>query len=221
MEYINSKVKWLIEQRIDNSFGLSISKIAPLVRNAGRFRYWLGSDISKITRVLQIVQSEGVSPAFFAIYEVNEGYNSRFGWLNHTYALGDPYQDAREVAKWIKNGSNYPYYTPAWVDVGTNNLDFVPKDVQRYGNEYYKKLPLGTIGKLYIAGTAAATWEVFYPKGLLAEYNGVMNYGAPLNNMIKTLESWGVKVGSGHIDIDPDPGIINKKSNFIFVARRR
>lgn len=219
MAYIDSKVKWLIEQRVDNSFGLSISEIAPRVVNYGRFKHWLNSNISNITSVLEIVESEGVSPAFFAIYEINEGYNASYGWLNHTYALQDPYQDAREVAKWIKNGSNYPYYKPAWVDVGTNNLDFVPLDVQVYGNAYYGLLPLGTIGKLYIAGTAAATWEVFYPQGLLKEYNGVMDYGSPLNNMVQTLENWGVDIGSGQIDIGDD--IINKRNDFIFVARRR
>src|SRR5699024_4709465 len=41
------------------------------------------------------------------------------------------------------------------------------------------------------------TWEVYYPNGLLAEYNGVQNYGTPINHMIQYIEEWNGTISGG------------------------
>src|SRR5699024_10761508 len=176
--------------RVSDSFGLSVDDIADKVKNYGRFSAWLGGDVTKIKRVLNIVKDNGVSPAFFARYEKTEGYNSSWGWLNHTRPQGDYYQDAENVAKWIVSQSNNTTDKPAWIDAG-NPKDFVPQSVKNEGNKHFASLPKGTIGRVIIAGTAAATWEVYYPKGLLKEYNGVQDYGKPITSIAKTIKDWG------------------------------
>src|SRR5699024_8786887 len=97
----DGNVRNLVNSRVSDSFGLSVDDIADKVKNYGRFSAWLGGDVTKIKRVLNIVKDNGVSPAFFASYEKTEGYNSSWGWLNHTRPQGDYYQDAENVAKWI------------------------------------------------------------------------------------------------------------------------
>ena len=211
--HIEPKALAIIEKNIDHSFGLTVPEIASRVANYGRFSSWLNGNVNAIADILYIVQSEGVSPAFFASYEVNEGYNSNYGWLNHTYVNGTPQEDARSVAQWLYNGSNYDGYSVAWIDTGTNSLDFVPQSVKNDGDAYYRNLPLGTIGKIYIAGTAAAAWEVFYPLGLLKEYNGVMNYGKPLTNMFNLIEVWGGDIE----EADPIPPPTKKKGLPIYM----
>lgn len=182
-----------IESDVSDSFSLSIDDIAEKTKNYGRFRAWLNSDVGRIKEVLRAVEGEGVSPAFFASYEKTEGYNNSWGWLNHTRQQGSYLEDAQSVARWIVNQSNNMTDRPAWVDVG-NPVDFVPSNVKEQGNNHFKSIPRGSIGRVVITGTAAATWEVYYPKGLLKEYNKVQNYGKPLTNMMITIKEWG---GSG------------------------
>src|SRR5699024_2896258 len=130
-----------------------------------------------------VVKNRGVSPAFFASYEVTEGYNSSWGWLNNTVPQGNPIQDAQSVSDWIVSQSKIMDSKRSWIDVG-NPVDFVPESVNTSGNQDFPSLPSGTIGRVVIAGTAAATWEVYYPQGLKKEYNKVQDSAPPLANMI-------------------------------------
>lgn len=184
---------------ISSEFNLSVEQVASKCFDVGRFKaYGLSND--QIKNVLNAVKSNGISPAFFAAYEANEGYNSSWGWLNHTVPQGNYLEDSKSVSNWLKNQSEDMTGTPAWIDYANYN-DFVPEDVKKAGNEDFKKMKKGAIGRAYIAGTAAATWEVYYPNGLLAEYNGVQNYGAPLTDTMKTIEYWGGKIeGGGNTD---------------------
>ena len=145
---MKKEYKDYLHKNISNDFGISIDKLAPQITNIGRFKEWLGGDVSKIKKVLKIVKSEGVSPAFFAAYESSEGV-SMFGWLNHTYVQGDAYNDARQVAKWIVSQSKKPAQ-PAWIDVGTNNWDVVPSSVKQQGNADAKSYKSGDIGRVMI-----------------------------------------------------------------------
>lgn len=188
----DKKLDKFIHSKIDNDFGLSVDTIAGKVGNAGRFNVWLGGNKGKIKEVLNAVKDEGVSPSFFAAYEATEGFNQAWGWLNHTTVQGNPVQDARAVAQWIVRQSKTSV-DPAWIDFA-NYVDFVPPDVKAEGNKDYKNMPDGVIGKVVIAGTAAATWEVYYPNGLKASYNGVQDYGAPITEMYKAIERWGGKI---------------------------
>lgn len=192
----DKKLKNYVHSKITNDFGLSVDDIAPKVTNAGRFSAWLGGNQTKIKQVLKAVKDEGVSPAFFASYEVGEGYNSAWGWLNHTTPQGNYIQDAKAVARWIVSQSKRMNEKPAWIDYANYN-DFVPQSVKQSGNKDFNNLPSGAIGRVVIAGTAAATWEVYYPNGLKASYNGVQNYGKPLTEQYKNIEKWGGSLTGG------------------------
>ena len=195
-------MKSFIESPVSNDFGLSVDQVAEKCKTYGRFSAWLNGDLTRIKEVLNVVKDVGVSPAFFASYERTEGYNSSWGWLNHTSVNGSPLNDAETVAHWVVQQSNNTTDNPAWIDFA-NYKDFVPNNVKQEGNAHFSTLPSGTIGRVVIAGTAAATWEVYYPNGLLAEYNGVQNYGTPINHMIQYIEEWGGKIsGSGGSDSD-------------------
>lgn len=193
------KLKAFIETGINDSFGLSVDEVAEKCKGYGRFRAWLNSDVTRIKEVLNKVKSMGVSPGFFASYERSEGYNSKWGWLNHTRPYGNPVQDAESVCKWIKSQSKDMNSKPAWIDYA-NYKDFVPKDIQRDGNAHFKSIKSGAIGRVLIAGTAAATWEVYYPLGLKKEYNGVQNYAPPLKVILDSIEQWGGSATGGSGD---------------------
>lgn len=192
----NPKMKRFIESPVSNDFGLTVEQVAEKCKSYGRFSAWLNGDVALIKQVLNAVKGVGVSPAFFASYERTEGYNSSWGWLNHTTQQGSYTNDARVTAQWIVSQSKNTSDNPAWIDLA-NYKDFVPSSVKQAGNAHFSTLPSGAIGKVVIAGTAAATWEVYYPNGLKAEYNGVQNYGTPINHMIQYIEEWGGTISGG------------------------
>lgn len=192
----NVKMKNFVESPVSSEFGLTIDQIAEQCKSWGRFNAWLNQDVPRIRQILTIVQENGVSPAFFAAYERTEGYNASWGWLNHTSVNGSPETDAASVAAWVASQSRSTSDGPAWIDFANYN-DFVPESVKASGDAHFSTLPLGTIGRVVIAGTAAATWEVYYPNGLKAEYNGVQDYGAPINHMIQYIEEWGGNISGG------------------------
>ena len=193
-----------VDSPVSKEFGLSISQVANKVKGYGRFKSWLGGDVSKIEQVLQIVKENGISPTFFGAYERTEGYNPEWGWLNHTRQKGDYFQDADSVSKVVKTASNNMSSKPSWVDYG-HPVDFVPESVKTAGNEHFSNLPKGTIGRAFIPLTAAGAWQVYYPNGLKKEYNKVRDYGAPLSIMIKAIEEWGGVIGDSGGGTVPDP----------------
>jgi hypothetical protein len=79
---------------------------------------------------------------------------------------------------------------PSWVDAGFP-VDFVPPAIKDAGNADFKSMASGTIGRIYLPSTAAATWEVYYPNGLKKEYNQVQDYGAPLAAAMQNIRSMG------------------------------
>lgn len=188
------KIDKFTHSYINDDFGLTIDQIATKVGGYGRFNAWLGGNQTKIKKVLQTVKDNGVSPAFFAAYEVNEGYTSPWGWLNHTYAKGDYLTDAISVTNVIKNQANNMNGQPAWAD-SANSPWTPPADVVAAGNKDFKEnMVKGTIGRAYIPLTAAATWAAYYPKGLQAAYNGVQTYGNPFLDAANTILRWGGKL---------------------------
>lgn len=200
-----TQIQTFVHTSVASDFGLSVAQVAEKVKNYGRFNAWLGGDITRIKEVLEIVKTNGVSPAFFAAYEKTEGYNSSWGWLNHTNVNGSPTTDATSVANWVVTQSKNMYGSPAWIDYA-NYKDFVPSDVKTAGNADFLSMSSGSIGRVVIAGTAAATWEVYYPNGLKAEYNGVQNYGAPITGMMETIIAWGGKIDGTGGGGGTDPG---------------
>lgn len=192
----NEQIQAVMRQSVSNDFGISRDKIYATFPNipTGRFAYLLNDERDKVEKIWDIVESEGVSAAVWTAYESNEGYNSSWGWLNHTRWQGDVYEDARAVARWLKNfdGSGQ---TPAWDDPGGGTVGVVPADVRAKGNAEYSGWSNDTIGKTYCAGTAAAAWGMWYPEALSASVNGVQNYGNPLQRMADLIFNvWGGKV---------------------------
>lgn len=193
MKFEDETLGKYIHSSIDDDFGLDIDTVAKNVHNGGRFKAWLGGDLSATKKVLQIVKDEGMSPAFFGAYEISEGYNASWGWLNWTSPTGDAYTDARNVARHMISVSNDKTKNPSFVDYG-NPVYFVPQSVQNEGLEDFQSMPAGTIGRALIPSTAAATWEVYYPKGLDPAYNGVQWYGKPITSQYKNILSWGGEI---------------------------
>lgn len=193
----NEKLRNFVHSPVNKDFGLTVAQVAEKAKSYGRFNAWLGGNVTQIIEVLEIVKARGVSPAFFAAYEKTEGYNSSWGWLNHTYINGSPTTDAASVSDWIVSQSNIMTGGPAWIDYA-NYKDFVPESVKAAGNADFQNMTKGSIGRVVIAGTAAATWEIYYPNGLKAEYNGVQDYGAPITGMMNSIIDWGGTIdGSG------------------------
>src|SRR5699024_3767441 len=192
----DENLKSFVHSSVSDDFGLSVETVAEKCKSYGRFSAWLNSDISRIKEVLEKVKSNRVSPAFFASYEKTEGYNSKWGWLNHTSINGNPLTDADSVSKWIVSQSNNTTDKPAWIDYA-NYKDFVPENVKQEGNKDFESMSLGSIGRVVIAGTAAATWEVYYPLGLKKEYNGVQDYAKPITGMMETINEWGGNISGG------------------------
>lgn len=204
----DEKMRNFVHSKVSNEFGLSVEQVADKCKSYGRFSSWLNGNVKLIVEVLNKVKSNGVSPAFFASYEKTEGYNSSWGWLNHTVPQGSYLNDSDSVSKWIVTQSKNTTDKPAWIDFANYN-DFVPNDVKVAGDLDFQNMTSGSIGKVVIAGTAAATWEVYYPNGLKAEYNGVQNYGAPINAMMDSIIEWGGTLNGGETnpenpDIKPE-----------------
>lgn len=192
----NEQIQSVMRQSVSNDFGISRDTIYSTFPKipTGRFAYLLNDERKSVEKIWDIVESEGVSPAVWTAYESNEGYNSSWGWLNHTSWQGDVYEDARAVARWLKN-FNGAGHTPAWDDPGGGTVGVVPAEVKAKGNAEYASWSNDTIGKTYCAGTAAAAWGMWYPEALSARVNGVQNYGNPLERMADLIFNvWGGKV---------------------------
>lgn len=211
---MDAEMQAFIHSPINSDFGLSLDEVVSHCDNTtgsfGRFQAWCNGDTATIKSVLQAVQDVGMSPAFFASYEANEGYNSSWGWLNYTTPQGNPVQDASFVAKHMVAVSNTSTNQPSWIDAG-NPVDFVPQADKDAGNADFASLALGTVGKSYIPSTAATTWEVYYPNGLLAQYNQIQDYGHPLTDAIRVIKSWGGTItGSSGTPAKPSKPAPNK-----------
>ncbi|MDL2302526.1 hypothetical protein LJC58_09255 [Lachnospiraceae bacterium OttesenSCG-928-D06] len=96
-------------------------------------------------------------------------------------------------AQYLANQSKIMNSTLAWYDTDwkrqgfSGPVDFVPQSVKNNGEANFANMPSGSIGRVYIPSTAAATWEVYYPDGLKKSYNQVQNYGAPLQGVLNSI----------------------------------
>ena len=144
-----------------------------------RLRY-LGADVN---RLYDTIKGQGISPEWFFAYELQEDLNPNWGWLNHTVPHGDAYADAVSVCNWIKQFANSDSFHVA-TEGGLGNQSMAAK--------WNQEFPKGTIGRLYLQGTAAAAAE------LLGQNGGY--YGKPLAGCVSVIKSWGghtVKGGDG------------------------
>lgn len=190
--YSEAQVKSFAHQPINSTFGVTDSAVEEWFLGTGTSvigRY--GLNASNIGQVTEVVKVQNISVALFYAYTVNEGGGAG-GFINHYAndtsgeAVGNATRDARYLAEQSKAMGS----SPSWIDAG-NPLDFVPQSAKDAGNADFESMPSGAIGRAYIPATAAAAWEVYYPNGLKKEYNGVQNYGAPLQSIMKTIAALG------------------------------
>lgn len=84
----------------------------------------------------------------------------------------------------------------AWYDQAFPDRYTTPKDKQEKGQKEADSLPKGSIGRMYLAGSAAMTWACFDPEALKGSVNGVQDYGDPIAGITALLKEWGAKEGS-------------------------
>lgn len=143
-----------------------------------RVRAW-GVDVN---RLYDTVKSAGVSPEWFFAYDLAEGNPTSYSWLNHFGShLADPYADATRVCNWIKQFAYSDSFTPA-----TGFGAYASPQLTAQWNQEFGK---GTIGRLYLQGTAAAVME------MANENSG--RYGRPLAQCVGFIKGWGGHTNSG------------------------
>lgn len=167
-----------------------------------------GLNATNIKEITAAVKEVGVSPVFFYVYTVSEG-GGLAGFINHysrDKELSGGVANAKRDAIYIVEIANSTGHDPAWQDLGTKsgNGDFVPKAIQAAGNEDFKKMPTGTIGRIYLPATAAVAWEVYYPEGLKGSVNGVQDYGKPLKALMNSITKMGGNPMEGGAIVSPD-----------------
>lgn len=184
--------KAFLKLNVGNDFGVDEAKMLAGAKKSARVMSWLGGKDENIKKVASIVKSNGMSPELFFAYDIQEQGTS-WGWLNHTSYTGDPYSDADSVSKWAVSQANSTGKVQlAWYDAG-NPYYTTPADKQTEGQKFADSLPAGAIGRMYLSGTAAATWAAFDPDGLKASVNQVQNYGDPIQGCMDLIKSWGGK----------------------------
>lgn len=173
-------VEGFCKSPINADFGVNKAKmIQDFSARSRRAQAW-GVDANKL---YDVVKQNGVSPEWFFAYELQEQLDTygRDSWLNHYgYHLADPYQDAANVCNWIKSLAQNPNFTAA-TESGKGN--------QALAAQWNKEFPIGTIGRVYLQGTAAAAWEL---EGIAGGY-----YGKPLSGCVSVIKSWGGHTNSG------------------------
>lgn len=142
-------------------------------------------------KLYDTVKSAGVSPEWFFSYDLNEG-GDQFGWLNHMdKTSSDPYEDAKNVCEWIKQtANNGGEIQPGWGDSQTeSHIDPDPELAKKWNQEY----GTGTIGRVYIQGTAATVWELAGKWPTSGPYAG--HEATPVKNCCDRINKWGGSSG--------------------------
>jgi murein DD-endopeptidase MepM/ murein hydrolase activator NlpD len=99
--------------------------------------------------------------------------------LNHTYKHGDAYSDAVSVCNWIKECSVSATIKPAW----SAPEGSMPPN-QALADKWNKEFGKGSIGRVYLQGTAAAVWD-------LAGVTPNPAIGKPITGCFNTIKKWG------------------------------
>lgn len=160
---------------INANFGVNKeTMINDFANRSQRVHAW-GVDVN---RLYDTVKNAGVSPEWFFAYELQE-QGTGYGWLNHTYRHGDAYSDAVSVCNWIKECSVSDTIKPAW----SAPEGSMPPN-QALADKWNKEFGKGSIGRVYLQGTAAAVWD-------LAGVTPNLAIGKPITGCVSTIKGWG------------------------------
>ncbi|QLQ60942.1 phage tail protein [Limosilactobacillus reuteri] len=163
------------KSEINATWGSDINNMKQdFAARSSRVRAW-GVDVN---RLYDVVKNAEVSPEWFFAYELQE-QGTYYGWLNHTYRHGDAYSDAQSVCEWIKNCSNSNSINPAW---SAPEGSIAPN--QALADKWNQEFGKGTIGRVYLQGTAAAVWD-------LAGQTPNPAIGKPISGCISCIKRWG------------------------------
>lgn len=168
-------VEGFAKSAINADFGVNKQQmINDFAARSQRVRAW-GVDAN---RLYDTVKNAGVSPEWFFAYELQE-QGTGYGWLNHTYRHGDAYQDAASVCEWIKSTSQTDSINPAW-SAPEGSMSPNPSLAAKWNQEFGK----GSIGRVYLQGTAAAVWD-------LAGVTPNPAIGKPITGCVNQIRNWG------------------------------
>lgn len=160
---------------INANFGVNKeTMINDFANRSQRVHAW-GVDVN---RLYDTIKNAGVSPEWFFAYELQE-QGTGWGWLNHTYKHGDAYSDAVSVCNWIKECSVSATINPAW----SAPEGSMPPN-QALADKWNKEFGKGSIGRVYLQGTAAAVWD-------LAGVTHNPAIGKPVTGCVNTIKKWG------------------------------
>lgn len=167
---------------IKSTFKISNDKAAALFLSQDSVRAThFGLNKSNIDEVTQAVLKEGVSPVFFYLYAIEE-LNGDGGFINHytSDTPGGAVANAKRDAQYIVQEANLTTDHPATGGGEPSDMDTGP------ATELYKKLPKGSIGKVYLPATSAATAEIANLKG--GHWN---DYGPPFQHAMNRIVMMG------------------------------
>lgn len=168
-------VEGFCKSPINADFGVNKGAMLNDFANRSQRVHAWGVDVN---RLYDTVKSAGVSPEWFFAYELQE-QETGWGWLNHTYRHGDPYQDAISVCEWIKECANSDSINPAW-SAPEGSMAPNPALQAKWNQEFGK----GSIGRCYLQGTAAAVWD-------LAGVTPNPAIGKPITGCVNVIKGWG------------------------------
>lgn len=188
----NGKYKWTYDQvarfltsSVKATWGVDTHKAEAMFLARGVTSTAYGLDKSNIGKITKTVQDAGVSPIFFYFYSMEEGGGAG-GYINH-YSKGakelngDAVHDAKADADYIKSHSQMTGFKAATED-----------DVPGVPTEPAQKLidssPKGSIGKVYLPATAAATGDI---AELKTSYKLPSKFGPPIRNMMDRIKNAG------------------------------
>lgn len=183
---------------INKDFGITDDALASKFLVSGKKlcdAYGLGS-VSKVKEVIAAIRGEGVSPAFFLAYAVNENAALSTwagGYINHwtLSAMGarnaaNALPHAKKDAKYVKDTAAS---TSGKVCLTAAECKFKPTAAQEAkAAETFKNWPKDTIGRVYMQATAAVGWELFVPGVTMPPYTAPLT---PLKHMRQRLINWG------------------------------
>lgn len=170
---------------VGSTFNLSDDVVEEWFLGTGTYAVGhFGLNSSNIGQITEIIRNAGISPAFFYGYTVNEGGGAG-GFINHYAsdapggAVGNAQRDVEYLVN-MANSENFPVATG-----GGEPANMPTAEAQAF----LDSLPLGTIGKVYLPSTSAATAEI-------EEYYGKFDtsttpFGKPIASLMGFIESMG------------------------------
>ena len=184
-EYSAEEVLKFAAFSVGSTFNLSDDVVEEWFLGTGTYAVsHFGLNSGNIRQITEIIRNAGISPAFFYGYTVNEGGGAG-GFINHYAsdapggAVGNAQRDVEYLVN-MANSENFPVATG-----GGEPANMPTAEAQAF----LDSLPLGTIGKVYLPSTSAATAEI-------EEYYGKFDtsttpFGKPIASLMGFIASMG------------------------------